>query len=224
MLEGMQVGRRLGLMVVGTLLSLGALIGVSVWTLYSELLVTDKHRLENVTEGAGNVFEYFHALEKAGTLSRQEAQRQAIAQLRSQRFDGDNYIFVYDAQAVTILSPAKPETEGQSMAGKTDPNGVPLFDRIAEVARNGQPALIEYMWNRVGADNLVPKASYVRPFQPWGWAYGAGIYLDSAHAAMRAALIRELAVAVVLMLVTMLLSWRVMRSILHQLGASRPTP
>lgn len=218
MLENMQVGRRLGLMVVGTLLSLGALIGVSVWTLYSELVATDKHRLENVVEAAGSVFAHFHALEKAGSLSRQDAQRQAVAQLRPLRFDGDNYVFIYDTQAVTVLSPAKPETEGQSMAGKTDPNGVPLFDRIAEVARSGQPALIEYMWNRVGSTDLVPKASYVRPFQPWGWAYGAGIYLDSAHAAMRAALLRELAVAVVLMLLAMLLSWRVMRSIQRQLG------
>jgi len=218
MLEQMAVGRRLALMLLGTFLSFAALIAISMWTLHSEMISVEKRRVQNVVESAGSVFEHFHGLEKAGALSREEAQKQAVAQLRTLRYDGDNYVFIYDAQAVTVLSPAKPETEGKSMARKTDPKGTPLFDKIAEVARTGQAAQIDYLWPHLGSEELVPKTSYVKPFQPWGWAYGSGVYLDSANQAIKAALLSELAMALVLVLGATFLSWRVMRSIVHQLG------
>jgi methyl-accepting chemotaxis protein len=218
MLERMPIGRRLALMVLGTFLSLGALIAISVWTLQGEMIAAEKRRVQHVVETAGSVFEHFHAMEKAGTLSREEAQKQAVAQLRALRYDTDNYIFIYDAQAVAILSPVKPETEGKSMAGKTDPKGVPLFDKIADVARTGQAAQIDYLWNHMGSEELVPKTSYVRPFQPWGWSYGSGVYLDTANRAISSVLVRELSLAVALMVACAALSWAVVRSIQQQLG------
>jgi methyl-accepting chemotaxis protein len=200
------------------MISLAVLIAVSVSTLYDEVMAVEKQRVQNVVEASGAVLAHFFDQEQSGSLSREDAQKQALAVLRGLRYGDDNYLFIYDTAAVTVLSPAKPETEGQSMAGKTDPNGVALFDRFAEVARTGQAAQVDYMWNHMGSTELVPKTSYVKAFQPWGWAYGSGVYLDTARQAIRAALLRQLAVAGALMIGAALLFWRVTRSILGQLG------
>ncbi len=217
-LERMAVGRRLALMVTVAFMSFAALIGLSGWTLYDELMAKEKHRLENVVDAATSVFTHFQGLESAGQLSRKEAQAQAIALLRGLRFDGDNYLFIYDTQGVTILSPSKPETEGQSMAGKTDPDGFPIFDRIAAVARSGQSEMLEYRWNRIGSNQPAPKASFVRAFKPWGWAYGSGVYLDASRSAILAALKREALLAGLLVGVSFVLALAVKRSIEGQLG------
>ena len=51
----------------------------------------------------------------------------ALELLRNLQFeDGKNYVFVFDSHATALLSPMKPETEGKSMAGLTDPEGFPF--------------------------------------------------------------------------------------------------
>ena len=210
---------RLGVLVLAAVAGLVVLGGTSLWTARGQLLEAEMRRVEDVVTTAGYVFEHFYAQEQSGAMSRTEAQVQSLAMLRRVRFeDGQNYIFVYDANATTLLSPLKPETEGKSMAGKKDPNGVALFDRIAQVARTGEPAGIDYAWPRTTGGVPEAKHSTVQSFTPWGWAYGAGIYLTAVETAFSAGLAQTLSVALVLLVATVALSWLIVRGIVHQLG------
>lgn len=219
MFERMKLASRLAVLGVVSVIGLAVLGITALWTSHGQLLDAETRRADDVVSAAGYVFEHFHALESAGSLSTQEAQAQSLAVLRRLRFEGGkNYIFVYDAEATTLLSPMKPETEGKSMKGKTDPDGVPLFDRIAEVARSGQSATIAYAWPRHSGGAPEAKLSSVKAFQPWGWAYGAGIYLNGVDEAFSAGLLTTVLVAAVVLALSALLALLVARSIVRQLG------
>lgn len=219
MFERMKLVSRLGVLVIVAVLGLMALGGLSLMTMRGQLLDAEKRRVEDVVTTAGFVFEHFHALETSGVMSKEEAQKQALESLRRVRFEGGkNYIFVYDAAATTLLSPMKPDTEGKSLAGKKDPNGVPLFDLIANVARTGEDATIAYSWPRTTGGTPESKSSTVKAFKPWSWAYGGGIYFTAVDEAFSAGLIQNLVVGGVLIAIIIALSYLVVRSIVHQLG------
>ena len=219
MLERMKLVSRLGLMTIVSVIGLVVLGAVSLWTAHGQLVDAEIRRVEDVVTASGYVFEHFHELETKGVLSREEAQKQTLDVLRHLRFEGgNNYVFVYDGKGTTLLSPMKPDTEGKSMAGKTDPNGFPLFDRIAEVARSGNPAELEYAWPRTTGGAPERKHSTVKSFKPWGWAYGAGVYFTRVEEAFSTGLAITGAVASAVLLVTIALSWLIVRSIRKQLG------
>ena len=219
MFERMKLVSRLAVLVGVAVVGLFLLGLDAMWASRTQLIEAEMRRVDDVVTTAGFVFEHFHALETAGTMSREEAQKQALETLRRVRFEGGkNYIFVYDGNATTLLSPMKPETEGKSMAGKTDPNGVPLFDKIAEVARTGKAAEIDYAWPRSTGGQPEDKHSTVKSFAPWGWAYGAGIYFVAVNEAFSAGLIQTGGVALLVLGVIVAFSFLIVRSIVHQLG------
>ncbi len=41
---------------------------------------------------------------------------------------------------------------------------------------------VDYLWPQPGAEQPVPKISYVKGFAPWGWIIGSGIYIDDVNA------------------------------------------
>jgi methyl-accepting chemotaxis protein len=51
---------------------------------------------------------------------------------------------------------------------------------------------VDYLWPKPGAEEGVPKISYVMGFQPWGWVIGSGIYTDDVEAKFRADAIKLL--------------------------------
>ncbi|MBT0963638.1 methyl-accepting chemotaxis protein [Denitromonas sp. IR12] len=215
----MKLVSRLGVLVVVAVVGVVILGADALWNMRAELLDAEERRSEDVVTTAGYFLEHYHAQETAGTISRDEAQKQALDALRRVRFEnGKNYIFVYDGNATTLLSPMKPETEGKSMAGKTDPNGVPLFDKIAEVARSGKAATIDYAWPRTSGGAPEAKRSTVKSFAPWGWAYGTGVYLSAVDDAFYHGAIQTGLVGLLMLVVIAVISFLVVRSIIHQLG------
>ncbi|MCB1957264.1 MAG: methyl-accepting chemotaxis protein [Rhodocyclaceae bacterium] len=210
---------RLAMLVSIALVGFLALTTLSSLHTRTDVEELEQKRIRHLVESAGHILSHFHAQEQAGSLTRPEAQARALAALRDIRYDaGSNYIFVYDERAVTLLSPMKPETEGKSMAGKTDQNGVALFDEIARVAQTGKPAFIDYVWPRKTGEAPQRKTSYVEPFKPWGWALGTGIYLESVDQAFADMLQRNLLVTAALAAVVGVFAYLIARGITQQLG------
>src|SRR5208337_1667625 len=56
--------------------------------------------------------------------------------------------------------------------------GKALFVEMAETVRNNGDGFVAYEWPRPGSDKPLPKISYVKGFEPWGWIVGTGIYVD----------------------------------------------
>lgn len=218
-LSHISVAKRLVLIVVAAVIGFVALTTLSSFHTRSGVMALERERVTHIVEAARSVLVHFHELETSGALTRSEAQARSLEILRTLRYEGGrNYIFAYDQNAMTLLSPLKPETEGKSMAGKTDPNGVALFDRIADVARRGGDGFVSYTWPRQKDSIPEAKLSYVRAFEPWGWAIGTGIYLQAVDAQFASILSWNSTLAAVLALITLGIAFVVARSITIQLG------
>ncbi|MFZ4479332.1 MAG: methyl-accepting chemotaxis protein [Rhodoferax sp.] len=114
----------------------------------------------------------------SGQISLMEAQSRALALLREMRYDGKEYFWVNDMHPRMVMHPAKPEMDGKDITDNKDPTGKPLFVEMVEVVRKDGAGFVNYEWPRPGSDKPIPKTSYVKVFQPWGWIIGSGVYID----------------------------------------------
>lgn len=168
-----------------------AITGVAGLSTY-ELTGTNRlHRTEtlrSLTDAALSSIGHFADLAKSGVLDEATAKKEALATLSTMRYDGAEYFFVIDFDARMIMHPIKPELDGQDLSASTDPAGAHLFTDMAQLAKAGG-GFYSYLWPRPGAQQPVPKTSYVLPFPFWGWVIGTGVYVDDIAAENRSSVV-----------------------------------
>ncbi len=150
-------------------------------------IVMDQKRLmiRELTESAWNLMARFEAEEREGTMTGPEARAAAVAQIRNLHYGVENrdYFFVIDEHPVMVVHPYRPDLEGADLTGFADPEGRLLFvEMVRTVERDGH-GYVDYMWQwKDDPDRIVPKLSYVKGFEPWGWIIGTGVYTDDVDA------------------------------------------
>ncbi|MBG6174386.1 methyl-accepting chemotaxis protein [Labrenzia sp. EL_208] len=159
-----------------------ALAGISLTSLKGAMLQERLVKIEDISNTARNIAARYHEMEKAGTLTPEEAQQRAIEAISAMRFeDGKNYLFVFDNQSVTI-SHAKASLIGKDLSGLKDANGVQIIPELVKLADAGGGSL-QYLWPRAGSDIPIEKWGYAVGFGPWKWMIGTGVYIDDLEAA-----------------------------------------
>jgi methyl-accepting chemotaxis protein len=147
-----------------------------------ELLLNEKQEnVRNIIDGAYRSVAYQYDRFKRGEITEDEARYQAKTLLESVRYDGDNYIWINNADSVIVMHPIKPQLNGKDLSNFQDPNGKYIFREFVKAARNGSH-FVKYHWEKPGHSKPVPKLSYVSEFKPWGWTMGTGIYIDDVDA------------------------------------------
>ena len=184
-------------------------------TLNSEKQLKTRH----LVEVAHTVVNHYHQAAKTGALPEQEAKAQALAAVKTLRYEGDDYFWVNDMKPRMVMHPYKPELNGQDLTEYKDPTGKRLFVEFVEVVKKQGDGFVDYLWPKPGIDKPVPKISYVKGFEPWGWVIGSGIYIDDVNAAFANRVRDSLIVLAVIMALIGILVWKVGRSIVAPLGA-----
>ena len=208
------------------LLSLVAVVVVGLLVMTAMFLIQGRQQMmhdkeyktRNVVEVAYGVLEASHALEKSGALSRADAQAQARNLLRGMRYDKDEYFWINDMQPAMVMHPIRPELDGKDLTGNKDPDGKALFVEMVKVVRASGAGFVDYQWNKPGNDKPVPKISYVKGFEPWGWIVGSGIYVDDVDAEFRKQALRGAIIFAVILGILLFMAVVIGRSILRQLG------
>ena len=149
-------------------------------------------QLRSVVDIGENLVRQKIAEAQEGALPLAQAKRQAMDSLRALRFDGNlGYVWINDEQRPApslLMHPTLPELEGTSMDD-------PLFDKalgneknigraILDVCERSGEGFIEYLWPKPTKEGLLPdmpKLSYVRRVEEWGWIIGTGVYVDDAR-------------------------------------------
>lgn len=210
---------KLTLAFLAVLIGLLAISLTALFDLKSALEDARRGRIKAITHSATATIDYFQKLQAEGSLSEDDAKRQAIASLRQLRFDGDNYVFILNREYEFILSPAKAELEGTSGKNATDQNGKPYMRELVDTAiGNPEGGYVAYVWPKPGHNGVVPKVSYASLSPKWGWVIGAGIYMDDVNAAFWQEAYKMLGVAIPVILLIVAIFLLVARSILKQLG------
>jgi methyl-accepting chemotaxis protein len=162
------------------------------------------------------------ALTKDGTLTREQAQAQAVAVIESMRYDGSKgYFWINDMQPKVIIHPAKPELNGQDVSKVKDGDGGYIFVRLVDIVKRSGAGFADYNWPKPGEKKPVAKVAYVRGVPEWGWVLGTGLYVDDVQASVQSRTIKLTTYSLLVVLLTSMLSVLFGKSIMDALGAVR---
>ena len=195
-----------GKLVMVLIIALLGMLTVSVFALYSEkatLLDDRKVKTRHLVEVASGVLDYYQQQEQSGALSSDDAQRAALAAIKSLRYESKEYFWVNDLGTpipTMLMHPTVPALDGKVLdAAKfncatslqegidgpvTETDGkMNLFAAFSTVARKADHGYVTYLWPKPKqgggtTDETYLKLSYVEKFAPWGWVIGSGIYID----------------------------------------------
>jgi methyl-accepting chemotaxis protein len=203
-----------------------ALIGItaisvaSLFSLKDRMLEEKRLKTMHLVETAHGMVDYYYKLSQGGKMPDEAAKAAALAAVKGLRYDNaKEYFWINDMHPNIVMHPIKPELDGKDASDMKDPTGKKIFVEFANASRNGKGGFVGYLWPKAGSQAPVPKISYVKGFEPWGWVIGSGIYIDDVNAAFWSeAKVLALFSALAMFLI-LLLSYLVTTSILNQLGA-----
>ncbi|HCP96709.1 MAG TPA: methyl-accepting chemotaxis protein [Pseudoalteromonas sp.] len=206
--------QRLAILVGIVILGLIVLSISSLSNQYQALKNEQYLKTKNVVETAYSTIKHYAALEQNQTLTRQQAQSQAIASIRSLRYDDTNYFWINDYQPAMVMHPIKPALEGKDLTNNKDPDGTPLFVEMVSVVKKSGEGYVPYKWPKPGNDNPVDKIAFVKGFDQWQWIIGSGVYLDTIDSAFSQQRTIIIINVVIMIIVVVLFSYFIGRSIL----------
>ena len=194
-----------------------ALYFLALPALRENMMAGKREMLRELTNATWQLIEGYEARERSGELTREEAQRRAIARVREMRYgpEGKDYFWINDMHPRMVMHPYRADLEGTDVTDFPDENGKFLFREFVHVASQEGAGYVEYMWQwKDDPDQVVAKLSYVRGFEPWGWVLGTGVYVEDVREEV-ASITRRLsqALAGILALVSVLSSYIVWRAV-----------
>jgi len=188
----MSLRGKLTAMTLATILALVALFSVLLISEKNTLLNDRQDKIRNLVEVAHATVGHYEQLAKSGVMTVDEAKLAAKEALRPLRYDKTEYFWINDLTDLMVMHPIKPELDGKKLDQLKDKNGKFLFAEFNRVVKAQGAGFVDYVWPKPGSENAVPKISYVRGFEPWGWVIGTGIYIDDVDEKFRADAIKLL--------------------------------
>jgi len=170
-------------------------------------------KTRHVVESAWHVINHHAGLVKSGAATESEARQAAMNTLKAMRYDGKEYFWINDTHPRVIMHPIKPALDGKDVSGVKDPNGKFIFVEFVKAVKNGGAGFVDYYWPKPGSPEPVPKISYVKLHEGWGWIVGSGIYIDDVEAEISSLFFVTFAVTAAITVFGLVLSWLMARSI-----------
>lgn len=154
---------------------------VSLNNLYSSMLNQRLLQIEEISNTSLSIANHYYEQEKAGQMTREEAQKAAISSISAMRFEGTNYVFVFDYDGVNV-SHIKESLIGKNLIDLKDSEGVRVVSDLIDQAKAGGGAL-RYLWPRANNDIPEPKYGWAVGQDSWRWMIGTGVYMDDVNSA-----------------------------------------
>ncbi len=202
-------------------IGLTLIILISLLSLREKMLAEKYLKTRHVVESVYGILEYYNKRVVDGEIALETAKNAVKREIKNLRYEKNEYFWLNDMQPSMIMHPIKPELDGQDMAEYKDPKdplGKKIFMEFVQTVKKDGAGFVRYLWSKPGAANTVPKVSYVKGFEPWGWILGSGIYIDDVEADFRAEALRQGIIGLVIMAVMIVAALSIARTILRQLG------
>jgi methyl-accepting chemotaxis protein len=213
--KNFRISTRLSLLVGLALTIFAAALVYSLYHSQDAMVVERKAKLAAMDQSMLTLFKHYHALETAGTLTREEAQTRAKDAVRALRYEDSGYFWINDMNAVIVMHPIKPALDGTDQSGMADPTGKRIFTEFVKAVKaspTGQD-FVDYYWPKPGFEEPVLKYSHVAGFAPWGWIVGTGVYADDLAAMFRSNAIETAMILAVSGLAIILVAYAIVKSV-----------
>ncbi len=189
--------------------------------LYSLRQSMEAERLTQVNSLLGyarGVLDYYHAQEKIGKLTREEAQAKAKEVFSALRNGGD-YFFIRNTEHVFLIHPDAKRV-GVVDKGAKLPDGRYTVEVYAELLAKADQGTSVIMTARPNDPNKVPvpKLNGVLKFQPWQWVVGTGFFVDDLETAFWRYASTFIGIVTALLVAMAVSGLLVLRSLFRQLG------
>lgn len=185
--------------------------------LKSQMLIDKKEKTRNLVENAYSVAEYYYKLSKDGNVSTEDAQKEALKNIKALRYGGGKeYFWVNDTNLPypkMIMHATNPKLDGKTLDAEKfncatslqyGDNGrventdgkKNLFQSFAEVCKDSGSGYVTYEWGKPKeggglTEETYTKLSYVKEFKEWGWVIGSGIYIDDLNSAFMQTIVKN---------------------------------
>jgi methyl-accepting chemotaxis protein len=205
----------IGLAILGLTATMAASLNRLNNTVMSEKELKTRHLVETVT----GIIDYYCKLSKEGKMPAKDAKSAALSQIKTLRYEKDDYFWINDMRPAMIMHPYNTELEGKDLADYKDANGKRLFADFVETVKKHDAGYVYYHWQKPGISQPVRKVSYVKGYGPWGWVVGSGIYLDDVDNAFYAGVKQNVFILVIITALFALIAWQIARSVISPMGA-----
>lgn len=203
------------------ILSTGIIIIVCFTIVFVYLFVRAQNEIYNakyeqtqrVVESASSIVGYYADLAKQSKLTVDEAKKDAMEVLRSIRYGDNDYVYILDENCIMLMHPTSVNLENTDVSETKDTNGMRIFSKAVEIARNEGSGYFNYYWKKADASQASPKNSYVKLFNEWGWVVVAGVYVDNVQKDIASLLYVMLTVGIIIVVGGLLLCIFMSRSI-----------
>lgn len=212
----MKLSTRLG-MVVGVAALGTVLLAAASLMILRNTMLSDRHaQIAQTLTLVVRQMALFVAQEKAGTLTREEAQAQAKWVASGLR-EGDNYVIVRDLSGSLLVFP-DPKRVGKVDLGAPSADGRTTHQVYVDALRKRDLAVVEIMAPRPGTKIPVPKLIGVAKIADWDWIVGYGLFIDDIDASYWSHAVRFALMGAILVLVILVSAVLMARKIVRALG------
>ncbi len=135
-------------------------------------------------QNAVSILKTFYEEEQNGTLSHEQAQKEAIKVIKNIRYGDDRsgYFWIDATDCALIAHPILPQNEGQNRKDLTDKNGVTIIQKILSVVNASEEGgFSEFYFTKSDGITVAPKRTYSMLFKPWNWIVSSGNYYDDIN-------------------------------------------
>ncbi len=189
-----------------SILGFVVLIGILVPYIYDRMLDIKRESLKNIMDINFSYLQRIHKDVEDKKISREEAESIAAEYIQSFKYgpDGKDYFWINSLDLKMIMHPTSPQLVGKDLSEKKDAKGFLLFVEIVKICKEKGSGFVNYYWDYKGdKTKVVPKISYVKLFEPFGWIIGTGIYIEDVRAEIFTILISILMVFLLITLVSL---------------------
>jgi methyl-accepting chemotaxis protein len=216
--RGLRIGQKLGLLTASAIVGVAALTAIFLFSERKLIMEERQASVRQVVESAHGLLVHYHALAAKGALTEPQAKEQAMQAIRGLRYSGSEYFWINDMQPRMVMHPISPALDNKDLSSNKDATGKQLFVAFVDIVKAKGAGFVPYLWAKPGSDKPVPKVSYVKGFEPWGWIIGSGVYVDTVQTTIMGRIIDLSIGALVLAAALFALGWAISRSLLKQLG------
>ena len=136
-----------------------------------------KNRVYEAYSIADNIY-----LKQKGINRIEEIQDTIREALRPIRFNkGRGYYFAFNTNGIETLFAAKPEMEGKNMLQVKGGKGELVVPDMLEIVKKNGEGFYKYTWPKPGSNGYFPKIAFVKLFEPIGWVFGTGEYINDVE-------------------------------------------
>lgn len=180
MLVNSKISYKLWFIAILALLAIIAMVAFLLINLRGALIDGEMKKLDALNDVAINMSNDAYAKYKNGELSEREAKEYAISQIESIKYQGSEYIFIYDRSGTLVMDPSLPKEDRfkANFFNFEDSEGTPLFQHMIERTKASKRATVNYVWELPDSTLTAPKMSRVATFDHWGWIIGTGVYMN----------------------------------------------